>query len=79
MENSLNKGTENSMEKSLHEEMDNGMEKEYKYDAFISYRHVEPDQTIAKEIHNRLRNFIKTGTGRAFVYFETERSLRQRT
>ena len=49
MENSLNKGTENSMEKSLHEEMDNGMEKEYKYDAFISYRHVEPDQTIAKK------------------------------
>ena len=23
-------------------------EKSYKYDAFISYRHVEPDQSIAK-------------------------------
>ena len=57
MENSLNKGTENSMEKSLHEEMDNGMEKEYKYDAFISYRHVEPDQTIAKEIHRMIESF----------------------
>lgn len=57
MENSLNKGMENSMEKSLHEEMDNSMEKEYKYDAFISYRHVEPDQTIAKEIHRMIENF----------------------
>ena len=26
-------------------------EKEYKFDAFISYRHVEPDQSIAKELH----------------------------
>lgn len=31
--------------------------KEYKYDAFISYRHVEPDQTIAKWIHGELENF----------------------
>ena len=23
----------------------------YKYDAFISYRHVEPDQTVAKYVH----------------------------
>ena len=26
-------------------------EKSYKYDAFISYRHVEPDQSIAKQVH----------------------------
>ena len=53
MENSLNKGTENGLNKGL----ENNMEKEYKYDAFISYRHVEPDQTIAKEIHRMIENF----------------------
>lgn len=30
---------------------------EYKFDAFISYRHLEPDQTIAKRIHKELENF----------------------
>lgn len=29
----------------------------YKYDAFISYRHTEPDQTIAREIHKMIETF----------------------
>ena len=29
-------------------EIENESEKNYKYDAFISYRHIEPDLTIAK-------------------------------
>ena len=29
-------------------------EKKYKYDAFISYRHVEPDQSIAKQVHQMI-------------------------
>ena len=33
------------------------MEREYKYDAFISYRHVEPDQSIAKELHRMIESF----------------------
>lgn len=32
-------------------------EKVYKYDAFISYRHLEPDQSIAKEIHRMIERF----------------------
>lgn len=31
-----------SGDKDMENSMDNGMEKQYKYDAFISYRHVEP-------------------------------------
>lgn len=26
----------------------------YKYDAFISYRHTEPDKTIAEKLHRML-------------------------
>ena len=32
-------------------------EKNYKYDAFISYRHVEPDQSIAKQVHQMIETF----------------------
>ena len=32
-------------------------EKSYKYDAFISYRHVEPDQSIAKQVHQLIETF----------------------
>ena len=32
-------------------------EKKYKYDAFISYRHVEPDQSIAKQVHQMIETF----------------------
>ena len=32
-------------------------EKSYKYDAFISYRHVEPDQSIAKQVHRMIESF----------------------
>lgn len=31
--------------------------KQYKFDAFISYRHVEPDQSIAKELHKMIESF----------------------
>ena len=53
MENGIGKSGDKDMENS----MENGMEKQYKYDAFISYRHVEPDQTIAKEIHRMIEGF----------------------
>ena len=32
-------------------------EKEYKFDAFISYRHVEPDQSIPKQLHQMIESF----------------------
>ena len=32
-------------------------ERKYKYDAFISYRHTEPDFTIAKNIHSIIEKF----------------------
>lgn len=31
--------------------------KEYEYDAFISYRHVEPDLIVAKKLHRLLENY----------------------
>lgn len=31
--------------------------KEYKYTAFISYRHVEPDQSIARQVHQMIETF----------------------
>ncbi len=33
---------------------DNQYDKKYKYDAFISYRHVELDKYIAEKIHKYL-------------------------
>ena len=32
-------------------------ERKYKYDAFISYRHTEPDFTIAKNLHSMIDKF----------------------
>ena len=38
-------------------EIENESEKKYKYDAFISYRHIEPDLTIAKILHEMIEKF----------------------
>ena len=38
-------------------EIENTTKKKYKYDAFISYRHVEPDLTIAKILHDMIEKF----------------------
>ncbi|MDO5100371.1 MAG: TIR domain-containing protein [Eubacteriales bacterium] len=32
-------------------------DRKYKFDAFISYRHVEPDQSIAQELHRLIETF----------------------
>ena len=37
--------------------MENKDTKEYKYDAFISYRHAELDQFVAESLHNLLETF----------------------
>lgn len=34
-----------------------GEEKKYQYDAFISYRHTEPDKTIAEKLHKMLETY----------------------
>ena len=60
------------------------MEKQYKYDAFISYRHVEPDQTIAKEIHRMIesfkppKEFYKSGKKTNFRVFRDREELAAR-
>lgn len=51
-------------------------EREYKYDAFISYRHLQYDQYVARNIHSKLESFKlpkslrkktgKTGINRVF-------------
>ena len=41
----------------------------YKYDAFISYRHVEPDQTVAKYVHQMIVKDLFSG------YFVTGKNL----
>ena len=57
------------------------MEREYKYDAFISYRHVEPDQSIAKELHRMIESFkppkelYKTGKTTGFRVFRDREEL----
>ena len=57
------------------------MEREYKYDAFISYRHVEPDQSIAKELHRMIESFkppkelYKTGKKTGFRVFRDREEL----
>lgn len=30
---------------------------EYRYDAFISYRHLEPDSFVAENVHKLLENY----------------------
>ncbi|WP_338966166.1 TIR domain-containing protein [Fusobacterium vincentii] len=39
------------------EEVQNKNKRKYKYDAFISYRHIEPDLTIAKILHDMIEKF----------------------
>ncbi len=39
------------------EEVKNKTKRKYKYDAFISYRHIEPDLTIAKILHDMIEKF----------------------
>ncbi|WP_335981611.1 toll/interleukin-1 receptor domain-containing protein [Fusobacterium polymorphum] len=38
-------------------EVENETKRKYKYDAFISYRHIEPDLTIAKILHEIIEKF----------------------
>ena len=38
-------------------EVENKTKRKYKYDAFISYRHIEPDLTIAKILHEMIEKF----------------------
>ena len=38
-------------------EVENKTKRKYKYDAFISYRHIEPDLTIAKILHDMIEKF----------------------
>ena len=38
-------------------EIENEAKRKYKYDAFISYRHIEPDLTIAKILHDMIEKF----------------------
>ena len=38
-------------------EIENTTKKKYKYDAFISYRHIEPDLTIAEILHDMIEKF----------------------
>ena len=39
------------------EEVKNETKRKYKYDAFISYRHIEPDLTIAEILHDMIEKF----------------------
>lgn len=34
------------------------MEKQYKYNAFISYRHTEPDKFVAENLHKQLESYV---------------------
>ena len=38
-------------------EVENETKRKYKYDAFISYRHIEPDLTIAEILHDMIEKF----------------------
>ena len=59
-------------------------EKEYKFDAFISYRHVEPDQSIAKQLHQMIesftppKEFYKDGKKTSFRVFRDREELAAR-
>ena len=50
----------------------------YKYDAFISYRHVEPDQTVAKYVHQMIETF-KAPKDLFLGCFVTGKNLQQET
>ena len=59
-------------------------ETNYKYDAFISYRHVEPDQSIAKQLHQMIetfnppKEFHKNGKKTIFRVFRDREELAAR-
>ena len=59
-------------------------EREYKYTAFISYRHVEPDQSIAKQVHQMIetfkapKEFYQNGKRPAFRVFRDREELAAR-
>lgn len=59
-------------------------EKEYKYTAFISYRHVEPDQSIARQVHQMIetfkapKEFYQNGKRPAFRVFRDREELAAR-
>ncbi len=53
----------------------------FKYDAFISYRHCEPDQSIALRLHELIERFrvpkslLREGESKAFRLFRDREEL----
>ena len=81
MENKqIHRQTADEMQKAA----DEYNETNYKYDAFISYRHVEPDQSIAKQIHQMIetfkppKEFYKNGKKITFRVFRDREELAAR-
>ena len=81
MENEqIHRQTSDEMQKAA----DEYNETNYKYDAFISYRHVEPDQSIAKQIHQMIetfkppKEFYKNGKKLTFRVFRDREELAAR-
>ena len=76
----IHRQTSDEMQKAA----DEYNETNYKYDAFISYRHVEPDQSIAKQIHQMIetfkppREFYKNGKKPTFRVFRDREELAAR-
>ena len=81
MENEqIHRQTSDEMQKAA----DEYNETNYKYDAFISYRHVEPDQSIAKQLHQLIetfkppKEFYKNGKKPTFRVFRDREELAAR-
>ena len=81
MENEqIHRQTSDEMQKAA----DEYNETNYKYDAFISYRHVEPDQSIAKQLHQMIetfkppKEFYKNGKKPTFRVFRDREELAAR-
>ena len=76
----IHRQTSDEMQKAA----DEYNETNYKYDAFISYRHVEPDQSIAKQIHQMIetfkppKEFYKNGKKPTFRIFRDREELAAR-
>ena len=76
----IHRQTSDEMQKAA----DEYNETNYKYDAFISYRHVEPDQSIAKQIHQMIetfkppKEFYKNGKKITFRVFRDREELAAR-
>ena len=76
----IHRQTSDEMQKAA----DEYNETNYKYDAFISYRHVEPDQSIAKQIHQMIetfkppKEFYKNGKKLTFRVFRDREELAAR-